>query len=49
MRSQLSSGPIYGTLPVIYVFLARSGKTIDETKFVNIDNDGNEKPADETG
>jgi hypothetical protein len=49
MRSQLSSGPVYGTLPVIYVFLARSGKTIHETKFVNIDNDGNERAADETG
>ena len=32
---------------MIYVFLARSGKTIDETTFVNIDNEGNEKPADE--
>jgi hypothetical protein len=47
MRSQLSSGPIYGTLPVIYVFLARSGETIHETTFVNIDKEGNEKPADE--
>jgi hypothetical protein len=49
MRSQLNSGPVYGTLPVIYVFLARSGKTIHETKFVNIDNEGNEKPADDPG
>src|SRR6201994_1733831 len=47
MRSQLSSGPIYGTLPVIYVFLARSGKTIHETTFVNLDKDGNEKPPEE--
>jgi hypothetical protein len=49
MRSQLSSGPVYGTLPVIYVFLARSGKTIHETTFVNIDNEGNEKAASEPG
>jgi hypothetical protein len=49
MRGQLNSGPVYGTLPVIYVFLARSGKTIHETKFVNIDNEGNEKPADDPG
>jgi hypothetical protein len=47
MRSQLSSGPVYGTLPVIYVFLARSGKTIHETTFVNLDKDGNEKPPEE--
>jgi hypothetical protein len=47
MRSQLSSGPVYGTLPVIYVFLARSGKTIHETTFVNLDADGNEKSPEE--
>jgi hypothetical protein len=45
MGSQLYQGPVYGTLPVISVFLARSGKTIRETSFVNIDNDGNLKPA----
>jgi hypothetical protein len=49
MRGQLSYGPVYGTLPVIYVFLARSGKTIHETKFVSLDAEGNEKPADEPG
>jgi hypothetical protein len=47
MHSDLHPGPINGTLPVIYVFLARLGKTIHETSFVNIDADGNEKPPSE--
>jgi hypothetical protein len=42
MQTQLRPGPVYGTLPVIYVFLARSGKTVKETTFVNLDNAGNE-------
>src|ERR1700722_8983797 len=46
MSNQLRPGPVYGTLPVIYVFLARSGATIDETTFVNVDNAGNEVPGD---
>jgi hypothetical protein len=41
MKSQLVSGPVYGTLPLIYVLLARSGKSIHEMSFVNLDNDGN--------
>jgi hypothetical protein len=49
MENQLRPGPVYGTLPVIYVFLARSGQTIHETKFVNLDNEGNEKAPEETG
>src|SRR5271154_4369001 len=28
MKTQLSDGSVYGTLPVLYVFLARTGKTI---------------------
>jgi hypothetical protein len=45
MRSQLSSGPVYGTLPIIYVFLARSGKTINEAETIVLDQDGNIKQA----
>ncbi len=47
MENQLRPGPVYGTLPVIYVFLARSGQTIHETTFVTIDNDGNEHAVDD--
>src|SRR5215831_17969534 len=28
MKSQPREGPVYGTLPILYVFLARTGKTI---------------------
>ena len=45
MRSQLSSGPVYGTLPIIYVFLARSGKTISEAETVVLDQEGNIRQA----
>jgi hypothetical protein len=46
MSNQLRPGPVYGTLPVIYVFLARSGATIHETTFVSVDSAGNEIPGD---
>ena len=46
MSNQLRPGPVYGTLPVIYIFLARSGATIDETTFVSVDSAGNEIPGD---
>lgn len=34
MRLQLGGGQLTGTLPVLYVFLARSGKTIHNVSFV---------------
>src|SRR5262249_10378855 len=30
MKTQLREGPAYGTLPILYVLLARTGKTIHE-------------------
>ena len=41
MKTQLRAGPVYGTLPVLYVFLARTGKTVHESSFVSLDEDGN--------
>jgi hypothetical protein len=41
MQTQLESGPVYGTLPVLYVFLARTGKTIHDVTYVNLDAEGN--------
>ncbi len=41
MKTELYVGPVYGTLPVLYVFLARTGKTIQEVSFVGIDEAGN--------
>ena len=46
MRRQLSAGPVFGTLPLLYVFLARAGKTISEAETVVIDQDGNVNQAD---
>ena len=41
MKTQLQAGPVYGTLPILYVFLARTGKTIHDVSFVNLDAEGN--------
>ncbi len=38
-----------GTLPVLYVFLARSGKTIQDVRLIGIDRDGKEQPAETEG
>lgn len=40
MAAQLHNGPVFGTLPVMYVFLARTGKTVHETSFVYLDEQG---------
>jgi hypothetical protein len=40
MRNGLHTGPVSGTLPIVYVFLARSGKTILDTSFVELDDKG---------
>jgi hypothetical protein len=44
MRAELSSGRLTGTIPILYVFLARSGKTVKEVSLINLDADGNERP-----
>jgi hypothetical protein len=41
MKTQLREGPVYGTLPILHVFLARTGKTIHEVNFVRLDEQGN--------
>lgn len=45
MRNQLSGGDLAGTLPILYVYIARSGKTIREVSLVNLDRDGNLHPG----
>lgn len=40
MGSDLNRTQLNGTLPVLYVFLARAGKTIKDVELVSIDNDG---------
>jgi hypothetical protein len=45
MRNQLTGGDLSGTLPILYVYIARSGKTIREVSLVNLDRDGTVHPA----
>jgi hypothetical protein len=40
MRKQLRAGRAGGTLPVLYVFLARSGKVIHDVRLVHLDDAG---------
>jgi hypothetical protein len=49
MKTQLTTGPIYGTLPILYVFLARTGKTVHEVSFVSLDKEGNFIAQDDPG
>ena len=46
MKAELVAGPVYGTLPVLYVFLARTGKTIHDVSLVSLDEQGNIQTAD---
>jgi hypothetical protein len=49
MKTQLQGGPVYGTLPILYVFLARTGKTIHDVSFVSLDAEGNIEPPPAPG
>lgn len=45
MITNLRAGNFTGTVPLLYVFLARSGKTIDKVEFVRLGADGGLSPA----
>jgi hypothetical protein len=47
MKTDLSAGQISGTLPILYVFLARSGKTIRSVTPVSLDDKGQAYYANE--
>lgn len=40
MKSDLRAGPLNGALPILYVFLVRSGKTIHDVSLVKLDEQG---------
>jgi hypothetical protein len=40
MQSSLANRSLRGVLPVLYLFLARSGKTIQDVTMIAVDNDG---------
>jgi hypothetical protein len=46
MRQDLNSGPLNGTLPILYVFLARSGKVIHDVSLVHLDEQGALQPGE---
>lgn len=41
MSSQLRAGELTGTLPILYLFIARAGKTITDVQLLNLDTAGN--------
>ena len=43
MDQDLRTSQLRGTLPILYVFMARAGKTIHDVSFVSLDADGTEK------
>jgi hypothetical protein len=46
MRHRLHGGRrLTGTLPVLFTFLARSGKTVKSVEFLSLDKDGTPQPA----
>lgn len=49
MRSNLTATTFRGTLPILYIFLARAGKNIHEVSLVSINADGTLVPASEGG
>lgn len=49
MKVQLREGPVYGTLPLLCVFLARTGKTVHDVNFGRLDEQGLFQIADGRG
>jgi basic amino acid/polyamine antiporter, APA family len=47
MRQQFRASPLNGALPVIYVFLSRSGKVVQSTSLIRLDETGDVHPATE--
>jgi hypothetical protein len=49
MKTDLRAGEIGGTLPILYVFLARSGKTIRSVDYIALDDNGTIQPEGDFG
>ncbi|HET6838278.1 MAG TPA: hypothetical protein VFH41_00925, partial [Bradyrhizobium sp.] len=48
MKTDLNAGQVSGAVPILYVFLARSGKIIRDVSLVTLDNKGGLHPANES-
>ncbi|HTS40030.1 MAG TPA: hypothetical protein VMH84_05760 [Xanthobacteraceae bacterium] len=46
MSQDLNAGPVNGTLPILYVFLARSGYEIQDVSLVHLDDQGVLQPGE---
>jgi hypothetical protein len=46
MSQDLNAGPVNGTIPILYVFLARSGKAIHDVSLVHLDEQGALQPGE---
>jgi hypothetical protein len=46
MFQDLNAGPLNGTIPILYVFLARSGKVIHDVSLVHLDEQGVLQPGE---
>ncbi|MEC9368215.1 MAG: hypothetical protein VX871_05920 [Pseudomonadota bacterium] len=46
MKAKLRTGQLVGTIPVLYVFLARAGKTVEDVTLVNLNPDGTVTPSE---
>ena len=44
----MNEGHVMGTIPVLYVFLERAGKTIREVSLVGVDKEGDIQPREES-
>lgn len=49
MRAELGGNVFAGTLPILYLFLARAGKSVEETTLISLDDEGREVPAGAAG
>ena len=49
MRESLRDGPVKGTIPILYLFMARSGKTVREVSLIKLDGQGRAQPDDGSG
>jgi hypothetical protein len=49
MRASLRDGPAGGTIPLLFLFLARSGKTVREVSLIKLDEQGTARSDDEPG
>ena len=49
MKVDLQRQQLNGTVPILYVFLARSGKTVRDVSYVQLEPDGTIKPYEAAG